>query len=204
MSADILLGTNCDQCRSTVQCCFMSTETVRLIRTESTGQSPWLSHSSRTLPAWKCCWSLLCSAIFRSWTDSLHSLSNYPFSFKLSFHLPKWTGDNVFICAAYDKWYQVLHTHEINTSYFSQEAVSVWHQKHVFKFCRRWSISGLRHSLMADCLYRPDVGDVNVKLVVTAAFGAVPFLCLCLPMVPVTQQPFLAESTYNNKNKGNL
>jgi len=57
---------------------------------------------------------------------------------------------------------------------------------------------------MADCLYRPDVGDFNVKLVVTAAFCAVPFLCLCLPMVPVTQQPFLAESTYNNKNKGNL
>ena len=28
-----LLGTNCDQCRSTVQCCFTSPETVRLIRT---------------------------------------------------------------------------------------------------------------------------------------------------------------------------
>ena len=34
MSVDIL-GTNCDQCRSTVQCCFTSTETVKLIRTES-------------------------------------------------------------------------------------------------------------------------------------------------------------------------
>ena len=32
MSVDIL-GTNCDQCQSTVQCCFTSTETVRLIRT---------------------------------------------------------------------------------------------------------------------------------------------------------------------------
>ena len=29
------LGTNCDQCLSMVQCCFTSTETVRLIRTES-------------------------------------------------------------------------------------------------------------------------------------------------------------------------
>ena len=34
MSVDIL-GTNCDQCRSMVQCCLTSTETVRLIRTES-------------------------------------------------------------------------------------------------------------------------------------------------------------------------
>ena len=39
MSADIL-GTNCDQCLSMVQCCFMSTETVRLIRTESPGRPP--------------------------------------------------------------------------------------------------------------------------------------------------------------------
>ena len=31
MSADIL-GTNCDQCVSMVECCFTSTETVRLIR----------------------------------------------------------------------------------------------------------------------------------------------------------------------------
>ena len=31
MSADVL-GTNCDQCLSMVQCCFTSTETVRLIR----------------------------------------------------------------------------------------------------------------------------------------------------------------------------
>ena len=39
MSVDIL-GTNCDQCRSMVQCCFTSTETVRLIRTESPGRPP--------------------------------------------------------------------------------------------------------------------------------------------------------------------
>ena len=39
MSVDIL-GTNSDQCLSTVQCCFMSTETVRLIRTESPGRPP--------------------------------------------------------------------------------------------------------------------------------------------------------------------
>ena len=49
MSVDIL-GTNCDQCRSMVRCCFTSTETVRLIRTESPGRPPRLSHSSWTLP----------------------------------------------------------------------------------------------------------------------------------------------------------
>ena len=35
-----ILGTNCDRCRSMVQCCFTSTETVRLIRTESPGRPP--------------------------------------------------------------------------------------------------------------------------------------------------------------------
>ena len=49
MFSDIL-GTNCDQCLSTVQCCFTSTETVRFIRTESPGQPPRLSHSSWTQP----------------------------------------------------------------------------------------------------------------------------------------------------------
>ena len=44
MSADIL-GANCDQCRSMVQCCYTSTETVRLIKMESPGQPPRLSHS---------------------------------------------------------------------------------------------------------------------------------------------------------------
>jgi len=39
MSVDIL-GTNCDQCRSMVQCCFTSTETVRLITTGSPGRQP--------------------------------------------------------------------------------------------------------------------------------------------------------------------
>ena len=33
-----------------VQCCFTSTETVRLIRTKSPGRPPRLSHSSRALP----------------------------------------------------------------------------------------------------------------------------------------------------------
>ena len=49
MSVDIL-GTNCDHCRSMVQCCFTSTETVRHIRTESPGRPPRLSHSSWALP----------------------------------------------------------------------------------------------------------------------------------------------------------
>ena len=48
MSTDIL-GTNCDQRVCMVQCCFTSTETVKLIRTESPGRSPRPSHTSRTL-----------------------------------------------------------------------------------------------------------------------------------------------------------
>ena len=47
MSVDIL-GTNWDQCLSMVQCCFTSTETVRLFRTESPGRPPRLSHSTWT------------------------------------------------------------------------------------------------------------------------------------------------------------
>ena len=41
-----ILGTNCDQCISMVQCCFTSTETIRLIRTGGPGRPPRLSHSS--------------------------------------------------------------------------------------------------------------------------------------------------------------
>ena len=41
-----ILGTNCDQCVSMVQCCFTSTETVKLIRTGSPGRPPRLSHRS--------------------------------------------------------------------------------------------------------------------------------------------------------------
>ena len=44
-----ILGTNCDQCMCMVQCCFTSTETIRLIRTGSPGRPPRLSHSSWTL-----------------------------------------------------------------------------------------------------------------------------------------------------------
>ena len=55
MSVDIV-GANCDQCRSTVHCCFTSTETVRLIRTGSPGRPPPLSHSSWVLWYfwWRC------------------------------------------------------------------------------------------------------------------------------------------------------
>ena len=48
MSAD-KFGTSWDQRVSMVQHCFTSTETVRLIRTESPGRPPRLSHSSWTL-----------------------------------------------------------------------------------------------------------------------------------------------------------
>ena len=40
-----ILGTNCDQCVCMVQCCFTSTETIRLIRTGSPGRPPRLLHS---------------------------------------------------------------------------------------------------------------------------------------------------------------
>ena len=48
MSVDIL-GTSCDQCQSMVQYSFRSMETRRLIRTDSPGRPPRLSHSSWTM-----------------------------------------------------------------------------------------------------------------------------------------------------------
>ena len=74
MSVDIL-GTSWDQCRSIIQYSFTSTETRRLVRTDSPGQPSRLSHSSWTMfcCCCCCCWLLLYSAILRSWADSLHS-----------------------------------------------------------------------------------------------------------------------------------
>ena len=46
---DDILGTGWDQCRSTVQYSFTSTETRRLVRTDSPGRPPRLSHSSWTM-----------------------------------------------------------------------------------------------------------------------------------------------------------
>ena len=71
MSADIL-GTNCDQCQSMVQCCFMSTETVRLIRTESLGQPPQLSRSSWTP-----------TSFLTKWDDLLQQPSVLPGAYRL-------------------------------------------------------------------------------------------------------------------------
>ena len=48
MSVDIL-GTSWDQCRSMVQYNFTSTETRRLVRMDSPGRPPRLSHSSWTM-----------------------------------------------------------------------------------------------------------------------------------------------------------
>ena len=48
MSVDIL-GTSCDQCRSMVQYSITSTETRRLVRMDSPGRPPRLSHSSWTM-----------------------------------------------------------------------------------------------------------------------------------------------------------
>ena len=48
MSVDIL-GTSWDQCRSMVHYSFTSTETRMLVRTDSPGRPPRLSHSSWTM-----------------------------------------------------------------------------------------------------------------------------------------------------------
>ena len=48
MSADVL-GASCDRCRSMVQYSFTSTETISLVRTDSPGWPPRLSHSSWTM-----------------------------------------------------------------------------------------------------------------------------------------------------------
>ena len=48
MSVDIL-GTSWDQCVSMVQYCFTSMETRRLVRTDSPGRPPRLSHNSWTM-----------------------------------------------------------------------------------------------------------------------------------------------------------
>ena len=70
MSVDIL-GTSCDQCRSMVQYSFTSTETRRLVRTDSPGRPPRLSYSSWTM-TYCCCWSLLYSAILCSPALTVH------------------------------------------------------------------------------------------------------------------------------------
>ena len=60
-----ILGTNCDQCLRMVQCCFTSTETIRLIRTASLGRPPRLLHSSWTLCFCDIFWTLINS--FACW-----------------------------------------------------------------------------------------------------------------------------------------
>ena len=49
LRCQLTLGTSCDQCLSTVQEFFTSTETRRLVRTDSPGHPPRLSHSSWTM-----------------------------------------------------------------------------------------------------------------------------------------------------------
>ena len=49
MSSVDIFGTNCDQCVSMVQYSFTSTGTRRLVRTDSPGRPPRLSHSFWTL-----------------------------------------------------------------------------------------------------------------------------------------------------------
>ena len=69
-----IFGTNCDQCVSMVQCCFTSTETVRLIRTESPGRPPLFSHSSWMLST-AFCWNTAFKAPSTSAVGSHYLLS---------------------------------------------------------------------------------------------------------------------------------
>ena len=64
MSVDIL-GTSWDQCRSMVQYSFTSTETRRLVRTDSSGRPPRLSHSSWALRRHSCAISFSLPQKFR-------------------------------------------------------------------------------------------------------------------------------------------
>ena len=61
MSFDIL-GTSWDQYGSVVQYSFTSTETRRLIRTDSPGWPPQLSHSSWTIARFSCSQKAVCTA----------------------------------------------------------------------------------------------------------------------------------------------
>ena len=91
--SDDISGTSWDQCRSMVQCSFTSTETRRLLRTDSPGRSPRLSHSSWTM-AVVLIEGCLYNAILRSWADSLHShviLQEWLAFYNAFFEsLPKW------------------------------------------------------------------------------------------------------------------
>ena len=59
MSADIL-GKSWHQCRSMTQYCSTSTETRRLVRTDSAGRPPRLSHSSWTMQeGGRCSWDFI-------------------------------------------------------------------------------------------------------------------------------------------------
>ena len=63
MSSDVSwhIRDKCDQCRSTVRLIFTSTETRRLVRTDSPGRPPRLSHSSWTLTVLSLYKHVLCS-----------------------------------------------------------------------------------------------------------------------------------------------
>ena len=63
MSVDIL-GRSWDQCINMVQYCFTSTETIRLVRTESPGRPPRLSHSFWALTRSFLFWLLLLGSFF--------------------------------------------------------------------------------------------------------------------------------------------
>ena len=99
MSVDIL-GTSWDQCRSMVQYSFTSTETRRLVKTDSLGRPPRLSHSSwtmyvkwhpRTLRTIEV-FELLIQILIRKWTKPISSTIPYWFQLfyihdKLALHI---------------------------------------------------------------------------------------------------------------------
>ena len=62
-----ILGTSWDQYMSMVQYCFTSTETIRLVRTESPGRPPQLSHNSWTM-------DFMCVFLTKTYWHLLHFL----------------------------------------------------------------------------------------------------------------------------------
>ena len=95
MSVDIL-GTSCDQCRSIVQYSFTSTETRRLVRTDSPGRPPRLSHSS---------WTIKTDAYKPTYFHTY--LSPYPFTYE-STYIRIYLTDSFLTCWRSKLWFCLL------------------------------------------------------------------------------------------------
>ena len=89
MSVD-MLGTSWNQCRSMVQYSFTSTETRRLVRTDSPGRPPRLSHSSWTVKVLSLFAKWSCFDIYLKWRTHVRYL---PLHASLDIHTINRTSD---------------------------------------------------------------------------------------------------------------